>query len=414
MNNIFGGRGWGVLTAIFLVAATAAYSQGSTQSHGSFDFNADGIQFYNADSSTRVVMRFRIQSWATVTSTDINAEGEDLDIASTDWKVRRLRLRFGGHVYDPRLTFNLQLSFSRDDMDWSDTQFPNIIRDAVVFWNFTPRLQVGMGQTKLPGNRQRVVSSADLEMPDRSIVNGAFNIDRDFGFQGFWSPVQGDMVVNLRAAISTGEGRNQGLTAGSGLCYTGRAEFLPLGKFTGGGDYFEGDLLREATPKVSIGFTASHNDRQLKTRGQLGTRLYAPVSSNVYYADALLKYQGLSVYGEYATRATGDDPITVDPNDPSKKIALVVGNGYMAQVSYILPFNLSFGVRYAVVDADDKLASLSKEYIKTTNAAFVTTYYINKHRIKTNVELGSTMVNSKSTDVTSNSLYGRVNLEFGI
>jgi hypothetical protein len=71
-------------------------------------------------------------------------------------------------------------------------------------------------------------------------------------------------------------------------------------------------------------------------------------------------------------------------------------------------------VRYAVVDTDDKLASLSKEYVTTSNAAFVTTYYVNRHRIKTNLELGSTMVNFKSTDVTTNSLYGRVNLEFGI
>jgi hypothetical protein len=146
----------------------------------------------------------------------------------------------------------------------------------------------------------------------------------------------------------------------------------------------------------------------------LGLRLYSPVSSNVYYADAILKYQGLSVYGEYATRTTGDNPITVDPNDPAKKIALVVGNGYLAQVTYILPFNLSFGLRYAVVDTDDKLSSLAKEYITTSNAAVVTTYFLNRHRIKTNLELGSTMVNSKSTDVTTNSLYGRVNLEFGI
>jgi hypothetical protein len=37
------------------------------------------------------------------------------------------------------------------------------------------------GQTKLPGNNQRVVSSGSLEFTDRTINNSRFNIDRDFG-----------------------------------------------------------------------------------------------------------------------------------------------------------------------------------------------------------------------------------------
>ncbi len=125
----------------------------------------------------------------------------------------------------------------------------------MIFWSFNKNLQVGFGQTKLPGNRQRVISSADLEIADRSIVNGAFTLDRDFGFQAFWRPISGDQIVNLRAAISSGDGRNQPVISGGGLAYTGRIEFLPFGAFTNGGDYFEGDLSREQKPKVSIGLS---------------------------------------------------------------------------------------------------------------------------------------------------------------
>jgi hypothetical protein len=39
---------------------------------------------------------------------------------------------------------------------------------------------IGFGQTKLPGNNQRVVSSGS-EFTDRTINNSRFNIDRDFG-----------------------------------------------------------------------------------------------------------------------------------------------------------------------------------------------------------------------------------------
>jgi hypothetical protein len=43
------------------------------------------------------------------------------------------------------------------------------------------KLDNGFGQTKLPGNNQRVVSSGSLEFTDRTINNSRFNIDRDFG-----------------------------------------------------------------------------------------------------------------------------------------------------------------------------------------------------------------------------------------
>lgn len=394
--------------------SSSAFGQASTMSHGSFDFNSDGVVFQSADSSTRVLMRFRMQNWATYTTKTEDVDQDlDLSAGSTDFAVRRLRLRFGGSLYDPRLTFNLQLSFSRSDQDWTDTQFPNIIRDAMIFWNFSPTLQVGFGQTKLPGNRQRVISSADLEQPDRSIVNAAFNLDRDFGFQGFWRPITGSVIVNLRGAVSTGDGRNQPSISGGGLAYTARAEVLPFGAFKNGGDYFEGDLAREEKPKLSVGVSYHHNDNQTKTRGPLGRALYARRSSQVLYADALLKYQGFSLYTEYAQR-TSDNPITYKDTTRKDYSAVFVGSGYMAQASYIFPSMWNVGARYAVVDAGDQLTGLA-EYQKQVNMSGVVGYYINKHRIKANLELGTnriTLLNSGSE--VQHSLYARFNVELGI
>lgn len=404
------------IVAAFGLLATGALGQSSTMSNGSFDFNSDGVVFQSADSSTRVLMRFRMQNWATYTTKTGNAEHDvDLSAGSMDFAIRRLRLRFGGSLYDPRLTFNIQLSFSRSDQDWTDSQFPNIIRDAMIFWNFSPTLQVGFGQTKLPGNRQRVISSADLEQPDRSIVNTAFNLDRDFGFQGFWRPVTGSVIVNLRGAVSTGDGRNQQSTPGGSLAYTARAEVLPFGEFMNGGDYFEGDLAREETPKLSVGISYHHNDNQTKTRGPLGRSLYDRRSSDVVYADALLKYQGYSLYTEYAQR-TSDNPITYNSKDTTGKdyAAVFVGSGYMAQASYIFPSMWNVGVRYAVVDAGNQLAGLA-EYQKQVTMSGVVGYYINKHRIKANLELGTnriTLLNSGSE--VQQSLYARFNMELGI
>lgn len=403
-----------ILLGILCLLPGQAWSQASTQSHGSFDFNSDGVVFQSADSSTRVLMRFRMQNWATYTTKNMTDEDElDLSAGSMDLATRRLRLRFGGALVDPRLTFNLQLSFSRSDMDWNDTQFPNVIRDAMVFWNFSRDLQIGFGQTKLPGNRQRVISSADLEIPDRSIVNGAFNLDRDFGFQGFWRPIHGDVIVNLRGAISSGDGRNQPVIPGGGLAYTGRVEVLPLGAFTGGGDYFEGDILREQKPKLSVGVSYQRNDRQTKTRGALGKALFGQRSSEIVYADALFKYSGLSFYTEYAQR-TSNDPVTYRDTTRKEASAIFVGTGYMAQVSYVFPSMWNVAARYAVVDAGSQLAGLS-EYTKQTNIAGVVGYYFNRHRVKANFELGTnqtTLYNKASLEESN--YYARFNLELGI
>lgn len=403
-----------LLLLILAIASTNALAQASTQSHGSFDFNSDGVVFQSSDSNTRVVMRFRMQNWAMYTTKTIDAEDDlDLSAGSTDFVVRRLRIRFGGSLADPRLTFNLQLSFSRADMDWNDTQFPNIIRDAMIFWNFNENLQVAFGQTKLPGNRQRVISSADLEMLDRSIVNSAFTLDRDFGFQGFWRPIHGDIVVNLRGAISSGDGRNQLVISGGGLAYTCRAEFLPFGVFTNGGDYFEGDIAREQKPKVSIGASYHHNDNQTKTRGALGTPLYARRTSDVLSVDGLLKYDGFTFYTEYAQR-TANDPITYKDATKKDYMAVFVGNGYMAQASYVFPSMWNVVARYAVVDAGSQLVGLA-DYTKSITIAGVVGYYINKHRIKTNVEFGTNRTTLYNSNNAINvNYYTRFNMELGI
>jgi phosphate-selective porin OprO and OprP len=78
---------------------------------------------------------------------------------------------------------------------------------------------LGVGQTKLPGNRQRVNSSGDLQLVDRSIVNAFFNIDRDFGIQAYYKNHINQFQYVLRGAISSGEGRNS-LISDEGLAYS--------------------------------------------------------------------------------------------------------------------------------------------------------------------------------------------------
>ena len=370
---------WQIL-AIYFVSTIGIFAQSTTQSPASFDFNKNGIVFDTPDSLLEVRMRFRMQNqmlFQTVSDDDMNIDNSQL-------AVRRLRLRFGGHLYDKNLTYNLQLSFSRGDIDFSNTGFPNIIRDAMIFYNFTPNFQLAFGQTKLPGNRQRVNSSSDMQFAERSIVNNTFTLDRDFGLQAWYGDnLFGDVYYNLRGAFTDGEGRNAELKQGPNYSYTARAEVLPFGKFKNGGDYVESDLEFEQTPKLSIGVSGNKNKKTQRAGGQLGAFLYSPVSLETYYADGVFKYDGLSLYGEYATRHSLDNPITTSTDN---KIRYAFeGDGYMAQGAYLFRNMYEVAARYAVVNPTERLEGVtSAEGLR--NITLAGTKYINKHRIKIQFE----------------------------
>lgn len=376
-----------VFNSYFLVLALVccSYQLMAQESKPTINFYARkqrGIGLVTADSTFSLNFQFRMQNRALVaTKTD-----SDLAPDAYEFRVRRLRFKFEGFVYNPKLTYYIQLSFSRGDMDWRGpdnatiNSSPNVVRDAVIYYNPNKYLRLGFGQTKLPGNRQRVVSSGDLQFYDRSIVNAAFNIDRDFGFFAHYT---GKFFV-LRGALTSGEGRNAVLS-NSGLAYTGRVEFLPFGKFTGNNDYIEGDLEREKSPKLSIAATFHENDNALRQNGQLGNDLYDTRTLKSFEVDALFKFNGFAWYNEFNTRST-NDPVTVDPGDNTKSRIVYVGKGYLSQMSYLFKNNFEIAGRYAVVVPDETIynnpaySGLAEK--KVENIELGVTKYLNGHRLK--------------------------------
>jgi phosphate-selective porin OprO/OprP len=328
-----------------------------------------GLGITSPDSLFMLNIRFRIQNRFAFTTDDV----DDFDIDEIEARVRRMRLRFDGFIYDPRLTYIIQLSFSRADMDFDDTGFPNILRDAMIQYQVSKKFIVAIGQGKLPGNRQRVVSSGDLQLADRSIVNSTFNIDRDFGLQMFYR----EKYFVLRGAMSSGEGRNV-TKSDQGLAYTARVELLPFGQFTNGGDYFEGDLMREPKPKVSLGLTFSDNENTLRTGGQLGKPLFEARDIITQMADFLLKYKGFALSAEYFYRKTNENPITTDAETGDTRF-VYQGKGLNAQASYLLTSNYEFVGRYSTVRPANSIANLTDNIDQYTLGL---SKYIKGHRVK--------------------------------
>lgn len=357
------------VAGLLLVMASSCFAQQVTPSPY-FTFGK-GLGIISPDSLYLLNIRFRMQNRVAVKT----ESATDFTIDQVEARVRRLRLRFDGYVFTPKLYYLIQLSFSRADMDFDDTQFPNVIRDAMVIYAINNHFSIGLGQTKLPGNRQRVTSSGDLQLPDRSIVNGTFNIDRDFGIQLYYNNHLGKLYYVLRGAISTGEGRNV-TVSDNGLAYTGRIELLPLGTFTNGGDYFEGDLIREPNPKISLGVTYSQDENTIKTGGQIGRYLYAPRDMSTYMTDFLFKYKGWALACEWLVRDS-PDPITTNIDGDTRFIYTGFGQNY--QGSYLFKRNYEVIARYSRVHPFDKIQTLDDQ---TTQYTMGVSKYIRGHRLK--------------------------------
>lgn len=334
--------------------------------------NFKGIQYTSNDSLFYTNFRFRMQNRLGFNNV---LDGEDND--KFDARIRRLRMRMDGYIYTPKISYTVQLAFTRSDQDFDDTGIPNIVRDAVMFYNFSPDFYISFGQNKLPGNRQRVNSSGSLQFSDRSLVNGKFTVDRDFGFSLNLSKKIGDMPFNAKGAISTGEGRPASST-NNGLAYTGRIEFLPLGEFVNGGDYSEGDLEREETPKISIGGGYSYNDRTIREGGQTGKYVQNPFTLKTGFADAIFKYQGFAYQAEYMRRDV-DNPLNMTDADKPEETYAYKGWGLNQQASYLLNHGYEVAGRYTYLKPHQQI---SKFEAQTEVIELGLTKYMKAHRLK--------------------------------
>lgn len=364
-----------------------------------------GVGITSPDSLYQFNIRFRMQNRVTY----INNDGEN---GAYDGQIRRLRLRFDGYVGNPKFLYAIQLSFAPGDVgEIKDGENLNIIRDAVIFYRPNKHWNIGFGQTKLPGNRQRVNSSGGLQLTDRTINNAKFTIDRDFGFQFHnLNEYKDKFSYNFKTALSTGEGRNVTGKADDGIAVTGKIELLPLGAFSKDGTYFEGDVVREKKPKVMLSGAFQQNNHAKRTQGQLGNDLFEQRTMKSVLLDAMFKYKGWAAMSSYMSRTTNDNAITINPLDITESNYVFVGNGFDYQLSYNTKANYEFIGRYSIQKTGSDIEKLTPN---TKQYSFGVTKYIWEHAFKVQAELNYDTLDYYN-GTTKNNWYLRFQVEIGI
>lgn len=311
------------------------------------------------DSSWSVKFAPRIQF---LSSTNWDYQDNQFINGNTSFLIRRARLKFNGFAFSPKLQYKIEFGVSNRDMAGASkytANAPRYILDAVMKWNFYENFVLWFGQTKLPGNRERVISSANLQLVDRSLLNARFNIDRDIGIQlRHHFNISERFIIREIFSIAQGEGRNVVTGNLGGYQYTGRLEFLPFGKFKNKGDYLGSSLEREPIPKLAMGISYDFNNKAVKNLSNRGVYMendigFYETNITTLFVDAILKYNGFSFMAEYSKR-DAEDPIAKNSDGSETGIVVQEGNGLNLQSGYLFPKNWEVTGRFSSIYLKNK------------------------------------------------------------
>ncbi len=373
-----------LILLLVILCASAAHAQTEKNVITTSKFGKGILNFKGENDSWSFKMAARMQMLST-----FNLENNDgsLGNLSSSALVRRARLKFNGFAYTPKLRYKLELGLSNNDLSGGDANTknaPRMILDAVVMWNFSGNFDLWFGQTKLPGNIERVISSGNLQFVDRSRLNKEFTIDREFGVQlRHHFKLSDKFVVRELVAISQGEGRNITVENKGGHQFTGRLELLPFGLFESKGDYKGGDLKREKTPKLMLSTGYNYLVDAVKTKGGQGSYFSGailPTDTKTFYLDAMYKHKGFSFMGEYADRNAGNDNV------------IRVGNGLNLSAGYLLKSNWEIAGRYTNISLKNAVEERNEYTVGVSR-------YIVGHKLKIQSDLSYIDVVGKNGSV---------------
>jgi len=355
------------------------------------------LNYVAADSSFSVKFapRFQVRYYGT---SDFSDDG--LAPVDHDFLVRRSRFKFDGWVVHPSIGYKMEFGLSNNDMSGANAftkNSPRYILDAVIKWKFAPGFELWAGQTKLPGNVERVISSANLQLVDRSLLNSKFNIDRDLGIQlRHTSKLGGQFISKEKFAISQGEGRNIATGNEGGLQYTGRVELFPLGGFTKKGEYMGSSTVREEKLKIMAAYTYDFNADASKTRSNMGDYMFLMDGSlhqtniTTQFIDLVMKYEGFSLMAEYADRSA-TNPIAVELDGTETGDIVTVGSAFNMAVGYFISEKIEVAGRYTTLNYAD---------VTGTSPATMYTLGLNKfvvgHKLKVQGDISYSTKNGES------------------
>ena len=341
------------------------------------------------------------------------------------FQLRRARLDFAGHLFDPDFRYFIQLSAE------SGEEAANASGIQLQDWNFQFTrwrwANIWVGQYKVLFNRAQINSTASMQFAERALVMDAFTASglnrRDIGITLMNDP---DLPINYYFGIFNGQGpsvtglgsfQSEGVDGSNNfrgrqyavganfrnnaneLMYVARLNWNVLGN----PGYSEGDIAYSQTPQLAVGGGYSYNPaintsssydpsdptrsnfslqsdltdltiakRQLGATGNGRLLGNGVMNLTTWAVDVNFKYRGWSLHSEfyYRNNTLRDQVIRNIPRQLGNSTGWYVQSGY-----YLIPKRLEIAARYSYWDPDTKA---SQDLIKQIDAA-ITYYFHSTH-----------------------------------
>jgi hypothetical protein len=296
----------------------------------------------------------------------------------TRFRMRRARVRIDGETGNKKFSYRFQFDLTGNGE--FEEQAGQYLMDAVVTYNIKKNWNLAFGQrATYTDNRELLMLSNTLQLVERSRVTSAFAAIREFGFF-LDGRIKTGRTSYLKSyfVLTNGDGGNVFNPDFGGVKVGGRLDFLPFGLFTNMGQFRQGDIMRELTPKLVVGGNFSQNYGVSSRRGrQSGAIRYLNDLDEVvlpnftkFGVDFLFKYKGFSILGEFVKTAayvpeeiskrirengTIATTFPVDDTDNVEnyvKGRMMLGEGYNIQMGYIFKSGFSIDARYTHLKAD--------------------------------------------------------------
>jgi len=162
----------GIVQDVLADADTRANLQGSAATTG----YKGGFFMQSADGNWKLRINGQIQSRFMYN----HAAGQANDYG---FEIRRLKVKFSGHIVDPSLTYKISIINQRDSQGSNNNFNTMYVEDAWLTKTFDEGLYVKVGQFKAPFLREELVSSNAQLAVERSMINNQFTYGWTQGVQ---------------------------------------------------------------------------------------------------------------------------------------------------------------------------------------------------------------------------------------
>jgi hypothetical protein len=318
-----------------------------------------------------------------------------IDENEAGFTIPRTKLKFDGHVADPRIVYHVVLAANRNNNSVG-------LEDVTAGYKIADNLLIEGGRQKLPFLREELISSSKQLAVERSSVNEFFTLNRGEGIWVTWHAMEN---LKVTGAISDGDNSGNiggGINGGNDFqndrtdspAITARIDWALAGNLSQADDFtaWEGDPT-----SIVIGAAVHYEHGEVGDNVITGLVLdddgipeagvgYEVNSADIFSwtVDASLEMFPLNVYGAIVGRHIMDVTVTNIDEDlvsdiDSDQYGAVVQVGF-----HVIPNKLEPYFRFEWIDTDSPDSSTDDEVIILT---FGANYFLNRHNAKFTMDL---------------------------